>query len=69
MFIIILFIHILLTYTFSLEKEQLFGEEKIPLVELKVNENDSEELEGDNSLEGETFKPEVYGSDLHEGSD
>ena len=31
-----------------------------------VNENDSAELEGGKSLEDETFKPKVCGSDLHE---
>ena len=31
-----------------------------------VNENDSAELEGGNSLEDETFKPKVCDSDLHE---
>ena len=37
------------SHSFSLEKEQLFEEERVPLVELEVNENDSEELEGDQS--------------------
>ena len=55
------FLHILSAW----RKNNCLGK-KVSSVELEVNENDSEELEGDDSLEGETFKPEVCGSDLHE---